>query len=113
MIASIDIDHVDEYVRNCTARTLSVVSQAMGIPALLPFLKAVCASRKSWQARHTGIKSVQQISILMGCAVLPHLTSLVDVIKNGLVDENQKVKTITARARSDGGSCFALRHRVV
>jgi len=51
MIASVrpDIDHVDEYVRNCTARTLSVVAQAMGVPALLPFLKAVCASRKSWQ----------------------------------------------------------------
>ncbi len=32
----------------------------------------------------------------MGCAVLPHLKALVDIIKHGLVDENQKVKTITA-----------------
>lgn len=43
-----------------------------------------------------GIKIVQQIAILMGVAVLPHLKSLVDIIKHGLVDENQKVKTITA-----------------
>jgi hypothetical protein len=50
-----------------------VVASALGIPALLPFLKAVCQSKKSWQARHTGIKIVQQIAILMGCAVLPHL----------------------------------------
>lgn len=69
----------------------SVVASALGIPALLPFLKAVCLSKKSWQARHTGIKIVQQIAILMGCAVLPHLKALVDIIKHGLKDENQKV----------------------
>lgn len=98
MIAAMrpDIDNIDEYVRNTTARAFSVVASALGIPALLPFLKAVCLSKKSWQARHTGIKIVQQIAILMGCAVLPHLKSLVDIIKHGLKDENQKVKTITA-----------------
>ncbi|KAL6614775.1 hypothetical protein ACP70R_037045 [Stipagrostis hirtigluma subsp. patula] len=32
----------------------------------------------------------------MGCAVLPHLKSLVEIIEHGLSDENQKVRTITA-----------------
>jgi len=98
MIAAMrpDIDNVDEYVRNTTARAFSVVASALGIPALLPFLKAVCQSKKSWQARHTGIKIVQQIAILSGCAVLPHLTALVDIIAGGLSDENQKVRTIGA-----------------
>ncbi|CAM6094939.1 unnamed protein product [Calypogeia fissa] len=98
MIAAMrpDIDNIDEYVRNTTARAFSVVASALGIPALLPFLKAVCQSKKSWQARHTGIKIVQQIAILMGCAVLPHLKSLVEIIEHGLNDENQKVRTITA-----------------
>ena len=27
----------------------------------------------------------------MGCAILPHLRSLVDIIEHGLVDEQQKV----------------------
>ncbi|KAL4188440.1 hypothetical protein AMTRI_Chr08g160140 [Amborella trichopoda] len=76
-----DIDNMDEYVRNTTARAFSV---------------AVCQSKKSWQARHTGIKIVQQIAILMGCAVLPHLRYLVQIIEHGLNDENQKVRTITA-----------------
>ncbi|KAI8913712.1 armadillo-type protein [Entophlyctis helioformis] len=100
MIATMrpDIDHFDEYVRNTTARAFSVVASALGIPALLPFLKAVCRSKKSWQARHTGIKIVQQIAILMGCAILPHLRNLVEAIGHGLVDEQQKVKTITALA---------------
>ncbi|GFH10663.1 TOG domain-containing protein [Haematococcus lacustris] len=95
MIAAMrpDIDNIDEYVRNTTARAFSVVASALGIPALLPFLKAVCMSKKSWQA---SIKIVQQIAILMGCAVLPHLKSMVDIIRHGLQDENQKVKTITA-----------------
>ncbi len=43
------------------------------------------------QARHTGIKIVQQIAILLGCGVLPHLKALVDIVKHGLTDENQKV----------------------
>lgn len=93
-----DIDNMDEYVRNTTARAFAVVASALGIPSLLPFLKAVCKSKKSWQARHTGIKIVQQIAILMGCAILPHLKSLVEIIEHGLVDEQQKVRTITALA---------------
>ncbi|KAI9474310.1 MAG: splicing factor 3B subunit 1 [Benjaminiella poitrasii] len=93
-----DIDHADEYVRNTTARAFSVVASALGIPALLPFLKAVCRSKKSWQARHTGIKIVQQTAILLGCAVLPHLKNLVEAIGHGLEDEQQKVRTITALA---------------
>lgn len=100
MIATMrpDIDHPDEYVRNTTARAFAVVASALGIPALVPFLKAVCMSRKSWEARHTGIKIVQQIAILMGCAVLPHLRSLVGIITHGLEDEQSKVRTITALA---------------
>jgi splicing factor 3B subunit 1 len=60
MIATMrpDIDHNDEYVRNTTARAFAVIASALGINALLPFLKAVCMSKKSWRARHTGIKIV-------------------------------------------------------
>ncbi|KAE9552174.1 hypothetical protein FO519_004621 [Halicephalobus sp. NKZ332] len=91
-----DIDNVDEYVRNTTARAFAVVASSLGIPALLPFLKAVCKSKKSWQARHTGIKIVQQIAILMGCAILPYLKQLVEIVESGLTDEQQKVRTMTA-----------------
>ena len=93
-----DIDHVDEYVRNTTARAFAVVASALGIPALLPFLRAVCRSKKSWQARHTGVKIIQQIPILMGCAVLPHLKGLVDCIGPNLNDEQTKVRTVTSLA---------------
>lgn len=98
MIATMrpDIDNLDEYVRNTTARAFAVVASALGIPALLPFLKAVCQSKKSWQARHTGVKIIQQIAILMGCAVLPHLKQMVEIMEAGLTDEQQKVRTITA-----------------
>lgn len=95
-----DIDHVDEYVRNTTSRAFAVVASALGIPALLPFLKAVCRSKKSWHARHTGIRIIQQIAIMMGCAVLPHLRNLVEAIAHGLEDDQQKVRTQTALALS-------------
>lgn len=95
-----DLDNPDEYVRNTTARAFAVVASALGIPVLLPFLKAVCQSRKSWQARHTGIKIIQQIAILMGAAILPHLKLMVSIVEHGLVDEQQKVRTMTALALS-------------
>lgn len=100
MIATMrpDIDHIDDYVRNTTARAFAVVASALGISALLPFIKAVCQSKKSWFAKNTGIKIVQQIAILIGCAILPHLKSLTDIIKDGLVDEQPKVRTMTALA---------------
>lgn len=43
-----------------------------------------------------GIKIVQQIAILLGCAVLPYLKQLVEIIGHGLEDEQQKVRTISA-----------------
>ncbi|ONH66859.1 Splicing factor 3B subunit 1 [Cyberlindnera fabianii] len=100
MISTIrpDIDHSDEYVRNTTARALAVVASALGIPALVPFLKAVCNSKKSWQARHTGIKAVQQIAILVGCGVLPHLNGLVECVGKGLTDEQLSVRIMAANA---------------
>ncbi|KAJ7126851.1 armadillo-type protein [Mycena epipterygia] len=91
-----DIDHADEYVRNTTARAFAVVATALGIPSVLPFLQAVCRSKKSWQARHTGVRIVQQIAIMVGCAVLPHLTNLIECIAPGLSDEQQKVRIMTA-----------------
>lgn len=94
------IDHPDEIVRQTTARAFAVVASALGIPSLLPFLKAVCQSKKSYLARHTGIKIIQQIALLTRCAVLPHLKNMVDIIKHGLQDEEQKVRTITALAIS-------------
>ena len=41
-------------------------------------------------------KIVQQIAISMGCGILPHLKNMVEIIENGLEDEQQKVRTITA-----------------
>ncbi|KAH3680554.1 hypothetical protein WICPIJ_008245 [Wickerhamomyces pijperi] len=93
-----DIDHEDEYVRNITSRALAVVGSALGVTALLPFLKAVCRSKKSWQVRHTGVKIVQQIALIMGCGVLPHLTGLVQSVASNLTDEQLSVRVVTANS---------------
>ena len=71
-----DIDNPDESIRSVTSKAFAVVASALGLPSILPFLKAVCQSKKSWLARDTGIKIVQQIAILIGCAVLPYLKVL-------------------------------------
>lgn len=100
MIATMrpDVDHADEYVRNTTARAFAVVASALGVVNVLPFVRAVCASRKSWQARHTGVKIVQQIAILLGVGVLPFLRALVECVAAGVDDEQPKIRTMTALA---------------
>jgi len=94
-----DIDSPNEFHRNTTARAFSVVAGALGVSSLLPFIRAVTASKKSWQARHTGCKIVQQTALLVGSAVLPHLGGLVDAVKVCLEDkEESKVSIMSALA---------------
>ncbi|KAK8802056.1 hypothetical protein WA158_006451 [Blastocystis sp. Blastoise] len=95
-----DIDSDMEQVRNTTSRAFAVVASALGIHELVPFLKAVCNTKKSWKSRHTGIKTIQQIAVLVGCSVLPHLNQLVECVKEGLKDEEPKVRTMAAMAIS-------------
>ncbi|GME84467.1 unnamed protein product [Ambrosiozyma monospora] len=91
-----DIDHSDDYVRNLVARTLAVTTSSLGIQSMLPFLKAVCNSQKSELARHTGVKTIQQIAIIMGSSILPHLNGLVNCIARRVKDESLHVRTLTA-----------------
>ncbi|KAJ1951494.1 U2 snRNP component prp10 [Linderina macrospora] len=100
MVATLrpDVDHADDYVRNTTARALAVVASALGISAVLPFVRAVCASRRSWQARHTGCRVVQQIAELVRAGVLPHLRGLVACVGAALGDEQLRVRTASALA---------------
>lgn len=95
-----DLDHVDEYVRNLASRVFAIVAYTSGLAQFLPFLRAVIRSKKNWMARHTGMKVVQQLCIILGggngAAILPYLSQLVDVITPGLTDENLSVRSITA-----------------
>ncbi|CAI4687743.1 CCQ_1a_G0042810.mRNA.1.CDS.1 [Saccharomyces cerevisiae] len=95
-----DIENEDEYVRNVTSRAAAVVAKALGVNQLLPFINAACHSRKSWKARNTGIKIVQQIGILLGIGVLNHLTGLMSCIKDCLMDDHVPVRIVTAHTLS-------------
>lgn len=93
-----DIDHPDDYVRNTVARTLAVVSHSLGIPAMVPFLKAVCSSKKSWRARHTGLRIVQHTARMLGSGVLPHLPGLVSCAARNIGFEVVQVRSMACMA---------------
>ncbi|CAI4050396.1 hypothetical protein SUVZ_13G4190 [Saccharomyces uvarum] len=95
-----DIENEDEYIRNTAARAMAVVAKALGVNQLLPFINAACHSRKSWRARHTGIKIVQQIGLILGIGVLNHLAGLLSCIKDGLTDDHVPVRIVTANTLS-------------
>ncbi|KNC52878.1 splicing factor 3B subunit 1 [Thecamonas trahens ATCC 50062] len=92
-----DIDHADHVVRDVTARAFAVVGVALGVPLLIPLLEAVVASQ-TWQARHTGVKIVQQLAILQGVGILPHLQSLVAIVAPQVTDVKPSVSNMAANA---------------
>lgn len=95
-----DLDHADEYVRNLTARVFAVVATTLGLVKVLPFVKAVMRLKKSWQARHTGIRIIHHLCVLLGggngALIIPYLAHLVEVLGPGLSDELLQVRTATA-----------------
>lgn len=91
-----DIENPDDQTRHLISRTFAVVANSLGITALLPFLKSICHSTTSWTQKHTGISIIQQIAILMGSSILPHLPSLVACISSSITDENVQVRSMTA-----------------
>lgn len=95
-----DLDHVDEYVRNLTARIFAIVANTLGLKSFIPFLKAVIKSKKNWTARHTGIRIIQQLCIMLGegngSTILPYLSTLVETLIPPINDEATQVRTITA-----------------
>ncbi|PHT36993.1 Splicing factor 3B subunit 1 [Capsicum baccatum] len=93
-----NVHSVDESDRIIDVQCFCVVASALGVAGLLPFLREVCDSAKSWQARHTGSMIVHQMTIFVGRAVVPHLRSLVETIGHGLNDDIKKVRTTTALA---------------
>ena len=97
-----DIESLDESIRTITAKSLAIVASSLGINEFFPFLKAINETKKNWTIRETGIKTIQQLAMLIGNGVLPYLQILIDIIKSGLKRENehQKVKIYTALAIS-------------
>ncbi|KAJ2779595.1 hypothetical protein GGI15_003822 [Coemansia interrupta] len=95
-----DVDHQDAFVRRTTAHALAVVGAALGVPQLLPFVRALCASRKAALARQTGALVVQQTAVLLRSGVLPHLSSLVGCVAGALQDATPAVRTAAALALS-------------
>lgn len=93
-----DIDHEDDYVRNTTSRAMAVVGKALGVANLVPFLNAVCHSKKSWRIRHSGVRIIHQIGNLMGIGVLPHLAGLVECLSESLGDAHIPLRIASANA---------------
>lgn len=91
-----DIEDDDQYVRNKCAKIFSVISKSIGIPQLIPLIRAACYSQKSWKARQTGILIVQQVALLEGPAILPHLQDLINCIVERLEDDHIPLRTLTA-----------------
>ncbi|CAH6720413.1 U2 snRNP component Hsh155p [[Candida] jaroonii] len=99
-----DLSNNDEYIRNITSRVLAVVGNTLGLTNFLPFLKAVIKSKKSWQAKHTGIKIIQQLCIQLGSgngnSILPHLRQFVVLLTPAISDDQAQIRMITANTLS-------------
>lgn len=88
-----DMDNADAYVRNITARTLSIAAAEFGVSRVLPFIRTASQDEISPLLRHTGIKIIQQIALLLDSACAPFLSDLLGCLR--LSDSEPSVRTIS------------------
>lgn len=92
-----DLSSDDDYTRNLVARTFAVVANAIGVQPMVPFLRSICLNKdESYLVRHTGLRIIQNMSIVMGSSILPHLNHFVTCIEPNINDENNQIRTISA-----------------
>lgn len=91
-----DMENEDDYIRNIAARLLAVIARPLGVNNVIPFIDAACHSRNSWRSRHTGIRSISQLSTLLGISQLPYLNAMLQCVADGLEDEHTMIKMLTA-----------------
>jgi len=98
-----DVDDDNEEIRGLTARTMAIVGQRLGVDQIVPFLRAVCASQKSWKARHTGAKLIYELCMVLGVGMRQHLRDMLSCIApinmpSLLRDEQGRVKLQAAQS---------------
>lgn len=92
-----DLSDEDDYTRNLVSRTFAVVSNTLGVQSMVPFLRSICLNKdETYLVRHTGLRIIQNMSIIMGSSILPHLNNLVACIGPNINDENNQIRTISA-----------------
>lgn len=91
-----DMVNENEQVRSLVSKAFAVIANSLGIQSIIPFLNIICRSKKDWKIRHTGIKIIQQIAILVGSAVLPYLNHFVPCLLRNIQDEMLNIRTLVA-----------------
>jgi splicing factor 3B subunit 1 len=104
----------DGQLREVTARTLATAAISLGIPTILPFLRAAINSRKSPRIRQTGLRVVNAIAFQSGNGVLPFLREMLSLLALAMSDDSEDVvasaircvATLADAAAPFGGDAF-------
>jgi splicing factor 3B subunit 1 len=108
-----DIDSENESIRSATAKILAIVGEALGLDKILRVLKGMCHAKQSWLARHTGVRTIYEVSLLMHAAVKRHLPELIVCITPCVRDAHPKVNAdtgFTLAALADAVAPFGIEY---
>jgi splicing factor 3B subunit 1 len=96
-----DIQDQNEDIRQLTARTMAIVAQTLGVKPMVAFIHAVCRSQGSEHStltRHTGLKIITEIALLLGASVRKDCQALLAAVAPCLGDQQVRVKIQAAQA---------------
>ena len=94
-----DVKEADDAVRAMTGRAVAAVAQALGVDPMMPFVRALCGSTSSWEARDTGMRSMGSIAQLLGRGLIPRMKELVGLCVQSLHEgEINRVQISAAHA---------------
>ncbi|KTB00493.1 U2 snRNP component HSH155 [Nakaseomyces glabratus] len=95
-----DIAAEDDFIRNCAANILAVVTKTVGLEVMLPFFNALANTKKTWRIRHTGVRILHQSVLLIGSGVLAYLSPILKCLSLLLNDEQPGTKILWANTIS-------------
>lgn len=90
-----DLCHVDENVRNNACRIFAICGSTLGISSILPFLKAMMLSKKTWYCHFSALKIIHQLALSIGRLILNDADIIFDCISIGFQDD-LKVRAMAA-----------------
>ena len=104
-----DVKDTDDAVRTMTGRAVAAVAQAAGMDPVLPFVRALCGTASSWEARDTGMRALGSTAQLLGRGLVPRMKELVSLcvplLQEGEVGRVQVSAAHAVAALAEASNC--------
>ncbi|ONK70361.1 uncharacterized protein A4U43_C05F32930 [Asparagus officinalis] len=100
VLIRLQMNDSSDYVRDVAVKVMGIVASALGIHVVFPFIESCCRGIEPLRVRCAAIRMVEQFAVRIGCTLLPHLSSLIELMEFGLLHKDLEIVRIMITALS-------------